>query len=91
MIFDLLAHAKISYFEYFVVDEDVVRFDIPMNQFSIVEHLITFAYLLHYIPYLLLRHQCHFRNKCLQRTLITIFHDNVEIITTLNLSLDAIN
>ena len=91
MILNLLTQSKISQFENFVVNKNIVRFYVTMNQLSIVQHLISSAYLLHYLPYFVLRHQCHLRYQDLKRSLVAILHYYVEVVRAQNLSLDAVD
>ena len=63
MVLDLLAEAKVSQLEHFIVDENVVRFDVTVDELGIIEDLIAPADLLQNVPDPFFRHEGHLRNQ----------------------------
>ena len=91
MVLNLFAESKICQLEHFIVNENVIRFDVTMDKLSIIKHLITPTNLLQNIPNTILRHESHLRNETLQRSLVAVLHNDVEIVAAEDLGLDAVD
>lgn len=73
------------------MNEYIFRFDIAMHHMSIVEYLISFGKLDHNVPDLFLWHEGCFCDVLIKRTLVTILHDDVEVVLALNVGFDAVD
>ena len=91
MVFDPPAHPEISQFEHLVVNQDVVGFDVPMDQVGIVEYLVTFAELDYDVPNLVLGDQSCLLHVCLERALIAVLHDDIKVGLAGDVDIDAVD
>ena len=80
-IFDSLGKPKVGDFKVPILDKDILRFNIAMNDCSLVQDFIAFAELLEEKPYFLFGKVVSIvEDILLQVSLVAIFHDNVEIV-----------
>lgn len=91
MVLDAFRESEICQFEDFVMDKDVLGFDVTMQQASIIEHLIPFAELSDDVPDLLFRQQCRFLYEFFEGPLVAILHDDVEVVLALNTRFNAVD
>jgi hypothetical protein len=72
--------SEICYFKLPVMNEDIIGFDIPVNEVGVIEHLVPPRELPHEPPNQLLRAVAVVIDVVLEGAPIAVLHDEVEIV-----------
>ena len=86
----MLGKSEVGKFENLIVNEDVIGFDVPMQQIGVMQHLVALGDLQDEVPDAVFGHECLFFYKFSKRPLVAILHDDVEVRLADNVRFEAV-